>query len=166
MPFGTNLGTDINHDDIYRDDEHKGYPAMPLAKSTVWMMRAVMDADQLRQRIAWALSQIVVIGYGVGTEAPEPWLSYYDIMVRNALGNYQDVIREVTFSPLMGMWLTHTLTSWPDYNGYHPNENYAREIMQLFTIGLFELNEDGSPLTNKAGDSIETYGPTNIEAHA
>merc|ERR1719422_2536929 len=72
----------------------------------------------------------------------ELWLNYYDIFVRGALGNFRDILREVTYSPAMGTFLTHTGSSSFDYSKTFPNENYAREIMQLFTIGIFKLEED------------------------
>jgi uncharacterized protein (DUF1800 family) len=103
-------------------------------------------ADQLRQRVAYALSQIVVTS---SSEKPlnargESLAHYYDILARNAFGNYRDLLREVTLSPAMGTFLSHRGNSKATAdNG--PDENFARELMQLFTIGLYQLNIDGSP---------------------
>lgn len=79
------------------------------AKSAVWIMQALYAPDQLRQRMAWALSQIYVCSSnGAGyDERAESWLAYYDIFVRNAFGNLRDVIREVTYNPIMGDYLTY-----------------------------------------------------------
>ena len=97
--FKTHLTMDINYDDGYR---LKGSSTWWAAKSTVWVMTAVRASDQVRQHLAWALAQIVVVGAGFELRAPELWLSYYDIMVRNALGNFRDILQEVTYSPVMG----------------------------------------------------------------
>ena len=79
----------------------------------------------------------------------ERWLNYYDIFVRHAFGNFRDILSEVTWSPHMGRYLSH-LNNRGDRiaQGIYPDENYAREVMQLFTIGLWELNEDGSLVLN------------------
>merc|ERR1719203_2208308 len=94
------------------------------ARSTVWVMRALRGQDQLRQRMAWGLSQIMVVSLaGLDKDSEtELWLNYYDIFVRNAFGSYKDVLREVTYSPLMGNFLTHTGSSSYDYNNKFPNE--------------------------------------------
>ncbi len=107
---------------------------------------AVYGDDQLRQRVAWALSQIVV------TSANEPDLSfayvmsrYQNIMFQNAFGNYETLLRKVTYSPAMGNYLDMVNNDRPAGTRV-PNENYAREIMQLFSINLVELNADGTPI--------------------
>ena len=114
----------------------------------VWFDRAVNGRDQLRQRAAWALSQIFV----VSTESREVTFkshlhaSYMDIMQRGAFGNFRDILGDVTYSPLMGEWLTYIGNERENpETGSMPDENYAREIMQLFTIGLVELNNAGNP---------------------
>ena len=100
--------------------------------------------DQVRQRMAFALSQIVV--YSDAADSDQPTRAYYqDILIRNALGNYRDLLEEVTYSPAMGQWLTYLANRKGDPNkGRMPDENYAREILQLFSIGLIELNMDGT----------------------
>ena len=117
-----------------------------------WYERAIAGDDQLRQRAAFALSQIFV----VSTE-PRDWLfkshlhaRYMDIMQESAFGNFRDLLEEVTYSPLMGEWLTYIGSERANaQTGSMPDENYAREIMQLFSIGLVDLNQDGTPRTEE-----------------
>ena len=128
----------------------------------VWYERAVNGPDQLRQRAAFALSQILV----ASTE-PRDWLfkshlhaRYMDIMQEGAFGNFRDLLEEVTYSGMMGEWLTYIGNEKADpETGALPDENYAREIMQLFTIGLIELNQDGSPRDNPPQ---ETYSAEDV----
>merc|ERR1711959_382340 len=121
-------------------------------------MKALHGQDQLRQRVAWAMAQIFVTGspgFGQGWHT-EVFVNYYDIFVRNAFGNYREIMREVTHSPLMGDYLTFRRNSAYDHNKNYPDENYAREIMQLFTIGLFELNDDGAKVMDAQGNAVRT----------
>ena len=115
--------------------------------------------DQLRQRVAWALAQIFVVGEdGRGYDhKTEVWVNFYDTFVRNAFGNLKDILRTIVWSPLLGSYLTHVGSQSYEYSGTAPNENLAREIMQLFTIGLFVLKDDGSEKLEGV-DSISTYG--------
>eukprot|EP00450_Noctiluca_scintillans_P010731 CAMPEP_0194488180 /NCGR_PEP_ID=MMETSP0253-20130528/8192_1 /TAXON_ID=2966 /ORGANISM="Noctiluca scintillans" /LENGTH=1799 /DNA_ID=CAMNT_0039328509 /DNA_START=26 /DNA_END=5425 /DNA_ORIENTATION=+ len=133
-----------------------------LVKSAVWTTKAIYGVDQLRQRTAWALSQIFVVSAaGLDTGLNEMYLSYYDIFVRNAFLNFGNILKEVAFSPLMGKYLTHTGSSSHDYNGFFPNENFAREIMQLFTIGVTKLQPDGS-VVRVNGEDVLAYGTADI----
>ncbi|CAJ1389654.1 unnamed protein product [Effrenium voratum] len=135
-----------------------------LSKSAVWTAKAMGAEDQLRQRVAWALSQIFVVsanGFG-GDSRTEVWLNYYDMFLRHAFGNFRDLLQEVTYNPLMGEYLTNTGSSSYDHNGRFPNENYAREIMQLFTIGLDMLHPNGTAKVTAAGDKVPTYGMEEI----
>lgn len=128
-------------------------------KSILWMNAVLGAKDQLRQRAAWALSQIFTVsedGFGRETEI-EPWAAYYDIFVRHAFGNYRDIMREVSYSPMMAEYL-----SFRGNRAFHvakafPDENYARELMQLFTIGLVELRTDGNRIFGDDGLEIATY---------
>ena len=129
-------------------------------------MTAGRASDQARQHMAWALAQIVVVGAGLELRAPELWLNYYDIMVRNALGNFRDILQEVTYSPVMGKYFTHTGSSSSDFDGNFPNENYAREVMQLFSVGLLRLHDDGSAQRDAAGEVLLSYIQMNILAHS
>ncbi|MEO1020789.1 MAG: DUF1800 family protein, partial [Pseudomonadota bacterium] len=122
--------------------------------------------DQVRQRMAFALSQILV--YSDAADSDQLMRAYYqDIMIRNAFGNFRDLLEEVTYSPAMGEWLTYRGNRKGNPNtGRMPDENYAREILQLFSIGLIELNMDGSPKLDAQGQQIETYSNDDIEGLA
>lgn len=133
-----------------------------------WWENTIKGEDLLRQRMAYALSEILVIsvesnlsGYGLSIA------TYYDILLRNAFGNYRDILEEVTYNPAMGVYLSHLNNNKTDtYNNTNPDENYAREIMQLFSIGLFELNPDGSRKLDEAGLPIPTYTNEDIKEFA
>lgn len=124
-------------------------PHLWSSPGTVWFNLALKANDQLRQRVAWALSQIFVVSTdGAHGRRAETYLNYYDIFVRHAFGNFRDVLREVTYSPVMGDYLTFRRNKAFDRSNNYPDENFAREIMQLFTIGLWRLNEalfEGAP---------------------
>ena len=135
----------------------------------VWYEAAINAEDQLRQRIAWALSQYFVVGEE-GSNHPnttERWLNYYDIFVRHAFGNFRDILEEVTWSPHMGYYLSHIENKKANPSkGTFPDENFAREVMQLFTIGLWELNEDGTLEFGEDGKAIPTYDNDDIAEFA
>ncbi len=131
-----------------------------------WFHTAAYAPDQLRQRMAFALSQILVISDQDGTLGGEPVqvTEYWDILARNAFGNYRDLLHEVTYNPSMGKYLTHfrnRKASVPPAAPREPDENYAREIMQLFSIGLVERNLDFSPVLG-GGQPLPTYNQDDI----
>jgi uncharacterized protein (DUF1800 family) len=137
-------------------------------RHVVWYQMAITADDHLRQKMAWALSQIFVVGQE-GSSQPnytERWLTYYDIFVRHAFGNFRDILGEVTYSPHMTWYLTYDLNSSLAYDGNYPDENYAREVMQLFTIGLWKLNQDGTFVLDSNGELIPTYSNSNITEFA
>ncbi len=119
-----------------------------------------------------ALSQILVISpAAMESYNTEIFLSYYDIFVRNAFGNYRDILREVSYSPQMAIMLTYFESksseyTWTNGQKQYADENFAREIMQLFTIGLLKLNLDGSPLLDNQGNKILTYTNDDITEYA
>lgn len=111
-----------------------------MAMGAVWSTNAVFAADQLRQKVSWALSQILVTSseaIGRPTQS-ELWVNYYDIFTRNAFGNYRDILKEVSYSPVMGDYLTYRANKAHSVSSTFPDENYAREIMQLFSVGLWK----------------------------
>ena len=137
------------------------------ASGTIHLMINLYAPDQLLQRLAFALSQIWVVASGDRwARETEKWTTYYDIMLRHANGNLRDLMREVSYSPVMGAWLTFLQSQSLAYSGTKPDENYAREIMQLFTIGLWELNADGTRKRDAAGSPIQTYTNEHIVAFA
>ena len=134
--------------------------------------RQLEDSAQLRQRVAYALSQIIVAGES--RERPfsmrgEAIAYYYDLLLKNAFGNYGDLLYEVSLSPAMGRYLTYANNrkSHLNDNGFTitPDENYGREIMQLFSIGPFELGLDGSPVM-QGREKIPTYDQEDVNEMA
>ncbi len=139
-----------------------------------WFHIALQRDDQLRQKVTWALAQIFVIsnsgsGFdnddrrdkGGGEFTIPDWMGmgdYYDMLCGHAFGNYRDLLGDVTWHPCMGTYLS----SWRNRKanvgaGRFPDENYAREIMQLFSVGLYEMHQDGRFKTNDQGELIPTY---------
>ena len=134
----------------------------------IWFRNALNGPDQLRQRVAFALSEIMVVSQlGVLGDQPYALASYYDVLARNAFGNYRDLIEEVTLHPAMGAYLSMLGNEKPDpARNIRPDENFARELMQLFSIGLVELNQDGSVRLDADDQPIPTYDQAVIEAFA
>ena len=126
--------------------------------------QAIGGEDQLRQRLAYALSQIFVISMqddNVGNN-PRAVAAWLDMLGDKGLGRYRDLLEAVSLHPLMGQYLSHLRNQKADARtGRVPDENYAREVMQLFSIGLVALNADGSARSD-AGKPVETYGPADI----
>lgn len=127
-------------------------------RQAAWWKTVVNAPDQLRQRVAFALSQVLVISDANGTifQWQEGAANYYDIFVEHAFGNFRDILEKVTRSPMMGIYLS-SLRNAKAANNATPDENYAREIMQLFTVGLNELNPDGTLRLDPNGQPIPTY---------
>lgn len=140
-----------------------------INQMTAFARGAVCGPDQLRQRVAFALSQICVTSRRDANlvEQAAGMTDYYDIFVRNAFGNYRDILREVTFHPAMGRYLSSVgnQKAKPEINQY-PDENYAREVQQLFSIGLWELNPDGTRKIDANGQLIPTYSNAQITEFA
>lgn len=134
----------------------------------VWFRNSVDGYDQLRQRVAFALSEILVVSQlGALINAPYGVADYYDTLVLNAFGNYRDLLEAVTLHPAMGVYLSMLGNEKPDPAlNIRPDENYARELMQLFSIGLVELNIDGTVRTDSLGQPIPTYNQAIIEGFA
>ena len=125
-----------------------------------WWHTTITASDQLRQRVAYALSQIFVISDEVNLLFLHPYgtSNYYDMLLDHAFGNYRDLLLDVTLHPAMGVYLSHLNNAKGDPDkGTFPDENYAREVMQLFSIGLFELNPDGSEKLDGDGRPVATY---------
>jgi uncharacterized protein (DUF1800 family) len=122
---------------------------------------AVTGEDQLRQRVAFVLSQIWVVSQTSGVTPAYAYPPYWRIFRDNAFGNYRDVIKAVTLSPAMGRYLNMANNNKANPSkGTAANENYARELMQLFTLGLTQLNADGSPVLDQNKNPVPTYDQT------
>lgn len=138
--------------------------------SFAFWKHAITANDQLRQRVAFALSEILVTSTNSGdflAETPEAMASYQDILIKHAFGNYRALLDDVTYSPAMGFYLTYLGNLKGDEEtGRTPDENYARELLQLFTIGVVELNLDGSEKLDAQGKPIETYTNADIQGLA
>jgi len=114
------------------------------------LRQMVSSPDQLRQRTAFALSQIFVVSIATGEISTEQAASYYDVLSNYAFSNFREILEQVSLHPAMGRYLTFIANQKEDAQGIRtPDENYAREILQLMSIGLVELNPDGTP---KAGN--------------
>jgi hypothetical protein len=144
-------------------------------KRIVWTQIAFAAKDQLRQRVAWALSQILVVTPSAVSDAEvltEAMTTYYDIFVRNAVGNYRSILKEVSYSPLMAQMLTYygsksTAYTWRAFRELeYADENYAREIMQLFTIGMYKLKNDGRRILDSNGNPVRAYTNDDIVEYA
>ncbi len=154
------------------------YPTLPLQPTTVpvlcaatcqrdnytmyplqnrFFINAMYGPDQLRQRVAFALHELVVVS---GNTITQPsWMApYLQIFDRNAFGSYRQILYEATLNPGMGVYLDMATNNSPT----NPNENYAREIMQLFSVGLYMLNLDGTPQLDVVGEPIPSYDQSQV----
>ncbi len=131
-----------------------------------WWQYLMTSNDALRQRVALALSELLVISdnslfsnnaYALGV--------YYDRLLQNAFGNYRNLLTAVTYSPAMGIYLT-TLNNPKSTGSSFPDENYGREVMQLFTIGTVMLNNDGSEILDANNVPVPTYDNDDIAEFA
>ncbi|MEP4079738.1 DUF1800 family protein [Haloferula sp.] len=149
---------DLTYD--YNESETGVITIGDLNFTTPFARNAIGAEDQLRQRVAFALSQILVISRRddrLGNK-PEAMAQYYDMLIRHAFGKYDELLLEVSLNPSMGWYLSSVGNEKADTTiPRFPDENYAREIMQLFTIGLWELNSDGSRKLDTFGEPISTY---------
>jgi uncharacterized protein (DUF1800 family) len=136
--------------------------------NTVWR-QAISGEDQLRQRVTSALSNFIVVGIDgiMGTSYRQfAAAAYLDVLADNAFGNFRELIERVSLNLAMGYYLTFINNKKANpTTGAQPDENYARELMQLFTLGLYNLNADGT-LQLSGGNPVETYGPADVSGLA
>lgn len=128
--------------------------------------QAIAGEDQLRQRAAFALSQVFVISFTDATLRTQPRgvSGYYDMLAENAFGNFRDLLEAVTLHPMMGIYLSHLKNQKEDpATGRVPDLNFAREITQLFTIGQYKLSTDGSVVTGGDGKAVAAYTSADLE---
>jgi uncharacterized protein (DUF1800 family) len=131
------------------------------ALQSQYLNRLSQAPDQLRQRVAYALGQIIVISMNKNIY-PDEVVPYLQILSRNAFANYRTLLGEISVSSQMGKYLDLAGSTKPGPGG-GANENYAREVMQLFSIGLYMLNPDGSQQLDAGGNPIPTYTQTTIQ---
>jgi uncharacterized protein (DUF1800 family) len=128
-----------------------------------WWHDVLFGQDQLRQRVAFALSKLFVVSY---SEVDARYFPYYlNALSRDAFGNWSTLMQDVSLSPAMGTYL-NTANSQAATAGGHANENFARELMQLFSIGTVALNQDGSVKLDSNGNPIPTYNSTTVQNFA
>jgi uncharacterized protein (DUF1800 family) len=132
-------------------------------KKHVWWAKIFQGFAPLRLKTAYALSNIIVVSADSPAGNLLKWRGealayYYDLLYKNVFGNYKDLLRDITYSPAMAYYLTYAGSAkFDEEKGTSPDENYARELMQLFTIGINELNLDGTPKLDSSGKFMPTY---------
>jgi len=152
-PAGSDAG-------CYRDN-FTGFPP-----AVQFFRNALSGEDQLRQRVAFALGQILVVS---GDEVRSTYgiADYQQLLLDNAFGNFRRILEAVTLSPAMGRYLNMVNNDKPNpAAGTNPNENYARELLQLFSIGLVQLREDGTVVTDTGGEPVPTYDQSVVQGFA
>ncbi len=150
------------------DEEFEGFFFVNVRDG--WWQSAMTSPDMLRQRIGLAMSEIFVVS-SFGSDLLEDgglgMTNYYDMLLNHSFGNYRNMLFDVSMHPIMGFYLSHLNNpkTQPALN-IHPDENYAREVMQLFSIGLYELNNDGTRKLDGSGAVIPTYDNNDIKEFA
>jgi hypothetical protein len=146
----TDIGCPLPNTDPLDAICRRDYYSMYLPQN--WFFKEAFYGDaQLRHRVAWALSQIWVVS-GLDTQQASWMIAYHQQLSKNAFGNYRQLMKDVSLNPAMGNYLDMIRST-----RRNPNENYPREILQLFSIGLFMLNQDGTLQLDNQGNPIPTY---------
>lgn len=151
----------------------KGYAAATYKSSDMGMdqalwFRLINSPDVLRQRVVLALSEIFVVSV---RNMPVPWgqfgcIAYWELLEAECFGNFRTLLERIALSPAMGVYLSMRGSRKEDASGRAPDENFARELLQLFTIGLVQLGDDGTPRFDTAGQPIDTYNSDDIKGLA
>lgn len=154
----------------YLDWQRVGTPenrvTVDMAYEAIWQ-QWLRGADQLRARVAFALSQIFVVSNSAGALQPFGIASYMDMLNANAFGNYRTLLRLVTLHPTMGYYLNMIGSEKENTaKGIRPNENYAREVLQLFSIGLVRLEIDGTVIRDANNAPVPTYDEDVVKGFA
>ncbi len=125
--------------------------------------QSITGSDQLRERMKYTLSEIYVVSSSNGSvgNMPRGLANYYDLLGADAFGNFRQLLQDVTLNPMMGQFLSVLANDKGDATR-DPDENYAREVMQLLTIGLYQLNPDGTQMLDANGKPIPTYSNTDV----
>lgn len=161
MPADQKVGCPTGSPDTCVRDNYTMFPLQ-----VCFFQNALGGPDQLRQRVALALHEILVVS-GVTLRQPSMVGPYLNLLQAGALGSFRTLLRDVTLSPAMGNYLNmvNNVAAVPPAN-VPPNENYAREVLQLFTIGIDVLNEDGTPKLDTSGQPLPAYTQETIEEFA
>jgi uncharacterized protein (DUF1800 family) len=148
------------HDSI---TEERRYYAREYGDFMIWN-QLFAGPDQMRKRIALALSEVFVVSLIPFNTFYPPYLiaAYWDLLTANAFGNFRQLLEALSLNAGMGFFLNTRGNLKEDSRGRQPDENYAREVMQLFTIGLYELNLDGTPKLDANNRPVETYGQDDV----
>jgi len=155
----------VKKGDVYADAKNIAWWNRVMGVSSSYPGGPVRAADPLRQRVGFALSEIFVISDRPDDLSNQPigMSNYYDMLLKGAFGNYRDLLYNVGTHPCMGVYLSHLQNEKGDPEaGTFADENFAREIMQLFSIGLWELNPDGTRKVDDQNQNIPTYDNTTI----
>lgn len=160
LPFVDWAGVEANIPQFYTDRKEAAWWHRAMGVTNLYPGGPAAQPDPLRQRMGFALSQIFVISDRLESlgVSPDGMATYYDQLLTNAFGSYRELLSDVSTHPCMGVYLSHLMNrkADPALNRF-PDENYAREIMQLFSIGLWELNQDGTRRLGTNGLPIATY---------
>ena len=160
-PASAKVGCPEGSDPSCVRDHYTMYPLQ-----VAFFRNGFSGADQLRQRVAWALHEILVVS-GLKVRQPSSMSPYLNMLADDALGNYRRLLSDVTLNPAMGDYLDMVNNDRADPAGtVQPNENYAREVMQLFSIGVHQLAPDGTILLDSSGEPLASYDQDTIEGFA
>jgi uncharacterized protein (DUF1800 family) len=161
MPASSSTGCPTGSTSTCVRDNYTMYPLQ-----VAFFKNALGNDDQLRQRVALALHEILVAS-GVKITQPSQMAPYLNMLLNDAFGNYRQILWDLTLNPAMGHYLDMVNNDAPvPTSNVSPNENYAREVMQLFSVGVNLLNPDGSEQVDTQGNPIPTYTQDNIEDFA
>jgi uncharacterized protein (DUF1800 family) len=139
------------------------YRAHEFGDYMIWN-QLIAGPDQMRKRMALALSELFVVSLSsITTLYPSCLIAaYWDVLTANAFGNFRQLLEAITLNAAMGFFLNTRGNLRENSSGRQPDENYAREVMQLFTIGLYELNADGTNKLDASNKPVETYGQDDV----
>jgi uncharacterized protein (DUF1800 family) len=167
LPFTSHRAALLADFNAFGGQQNNG-SIFPTNRQAAWWKNVLTAPDQLRQRVAFALSELLVVSdVALGQPYTEGLANYYDILGNGAFGNFRTLINDVTLSPIMGSYLSSLRNSKADpVAGTSPDENYAREVMQLFTVVLNLLQPDGTLALDSHGLPVATYNQTTITAMA
>lgn len=154
----------IYNDSLFANTGNTAPLMSPHFKQYAWWQTIMTSNNQLRHRMAVALSEIFVVSDASDLVLfPRAFANYYDMLQTYAFGNYRDLLLAVSLHPVMGFYLTHINNPKSNLSSNRfPDENFARECMQLFSIGLYELNLDGSRKVDSMGNWIPTFDNQDI----